>query len=350
MSKIPITKIIATLGPASSSEAVIRKMILSGMDVARLNFSHGDIGAHQRRLDLVREINLKYRRGIKILQDLEGNRIRVGKLKDGKPVELKKRQKIWLVKEEIIGGSKELCIDYDGSFLDIKSGSSIFIDDGNIKLEAKKSFRNKILAEVEAGGFLKEHKGVNIPEANLKFPRVTEKDRQDIEFGIKNKVDYLALSFVRDKYDCRIFRKILKGRHPDCLLVSKIESRSAIRNIDSIIEECDCILIARGDMGISVPIWEIPMIQKMIIRKCNQRKKPVITATQMLEHMVEFPQPTRAEVTDVANAILDGTDFVMLSAESAAGNYPVESVVMMNQIIRHTEKFLTLKKVYDHAL
>lgn len=338
---MPKTKIIATLGPASSSETVIRKMVLAGMDVARLNFSHGDAGTHQRRLDIVRKINLKYRRGIKILQDLEGNRVRVGALKDGKPIELKKRNKIWLVKEEIIGSLEELRIDYDGSFLDIKSGSSIFIDDGNIKLQARKVYRNKILAEVVIGGILKEHKGVNIPEANLKFPRITEKDKQDIEFGIKNRVDYAALSFVRDKYDCRAFKKILKDRHPDCLLVSKIESRPAVRNIDSIIEECDCILIARGDMGISVPIWEIPMIQKMIIRKCNQRKKPVITATQMLEHMTESLQPTRAEVTDVANAILDGTDLVMLSAETAAGNYPVESVWMMNQIIKHTEQSIS---------
>lgn len=339
---MPKTKIIATLGPASSSETVIRKMILAGMDVARLNFSHGDIYSHQKRMDIVRRINQKYRRGIRILQDLEGNRIRIGKLKDGKSVLLKKRQRLMLFKKELIGNQDEVYFDYGGSFSDIKSGMDIFIDDGNIRLKAKKIFRAKILAEVIAGGILKENKGVNIPAANLKFPRITEKDKEDIQFGMRNKVDYIAQSFVRDKYDCLAVKKIFSRgsgkKNSGCLFVAKIESRQALKNIDEIIKVSDAILIARGDMGISVPIWEIPMIQKTIIKKCNQKKKPVITATQMLEHMTESLQPTRAEVTDVANAILDGTDFVMLSAETAAGNYPVESIWMMNQIIKHTEK------------
>ena len=335
---MPKTKIIATLGPSSTSETIIRKMILAGMDVARLNFSHGDILSHQKRLDIVRRINQKYRRRIRILQDLEGNRIRIGKLKcGGKPALLKKRCKIWLLKENIAGNTQEISMDYEGSFRDIKSGTDIFIDDGNIRLKAKKVFRDKILAEVIAGGELKEHKGVNIPDADLSFPRITEKDKEDIQFGIKNKVDYLAQSFVRDKGDCLAAIKIFKEKNPGCLFVAKIESRQALKNIDEIIKVSDLILIARGDMGISVPIWEIPIIQKIIIKKCNQKKKPVITATQMLEHMTEFLQPTRAEVTDVANAILDGSDFVMLSAETACGNYPVESVRMMNQIIKYTE-------------
>ena len=343
---MPKTRIIATLGPASSSETIVRKMILAGTDVARLNFSHGDTAAHQKRLDIVREINRKYRRGVKILQDLEGNRIRIGKLKDGKPIELKKRSRIWLIKDEIIGNIKEIHLDYEGTFLDIRVGCDIFIDDGNIGLKARKVFKNRILAEVATGGLLKENKGVNIPQANLKFPRITEKDKQDIQFGIKNGVDYIAQSFVRDKYDCRAAKKIFKEKIPGCLLVAKIESRPALKHIDEIIDASDVILIARGDMGISLPIWEIPIIQKMIIRKCNLKRKPVITATQMLEHMVEYPQPTRAEVTDVANAILDGTDFVMLSAETAAGNYPVESARMMNQIIKYTEKSHNYKNIY----
>lgn len=326
------------MGPASSNETVIRKMILAGLDVARLNFSHGDTAIHQRRLDIARKLNRKYRRRVRILQDLEGNRIRIGKLKDGLPIELKKRKKIWLVRDEIIGTINEVHLDYEGTFQDIKAGSDIFIDDGNIKLKAKKVFKDKLLAEVVVAGRLKEHKGVNIPEANLKFPRVTEKDKVDIQFGIRNKVDYLAQSFVRDRYDCLAVKRLFKEKNPECQFVSKIESREALKNIDEIIEASDVILIARGDMGISVPIWEIPVIQKNIIKKCNLKKKPVITATQMLEHMVEYPQPTRAEVTDVANAILDGTDFVMLSAETAAGCYPVESVWVMNQIIKHAEK------------
>lgn len=334
---MPRTRIIATLGPASSTETVIRNMVLSGLDVCRLNFSHGDHPAHQRRLDLVRSINQKYRRRIKILQDLEGNRIRVGRLKDGQPVELKKGAKIWLVRKEVAGTLKEVQIDYDGSFLDIPAGVFVFIDDGNIRLKVRQAFKDRVLAEVIIGGALKEHKGVNIPHSRLKFPRVTEKDTQDIQFGIKNGVEYIAQSFVRDKYDCRALKKLFRDNLPDCRLVAKIESRQAIKNIDEIIAESDMIMIARGDMGVCLPIWEVPLIQKMIIRKCNQKKKPVITATQMLESMTESFQPTRAEVADVANAVLDGTDFAMLSAETAAGKYPVESVWMMNQIIKYTE-------------
>jgi len=337
MSKIPITKIIATLGPASSTETVIRNMILSGLDVCRLNFSHGDHSAHQRRLDIVRTVNQKYRRKIKILQDLEGNRIRVGRLKDGQPLELKKGAKLWLVKKEVVGNLKEVQIDYDGSFLDIHSGAFVFIDDGNIRLKIKQSFKDKVLAEVVIPGALKEHKGVNIPHSRLKFPRVTEKDKQDIQFGINNGVEYIAQSFVQDKYDCRALKKLFRDKLPGCKLVAKIECRPAVRNIDEIIAESDVIMVARGDMGVCLPIWEVPLIQKMIIRKCNQKRKPVITATQMLESMTESFQPTRAEVADVANAVLDGTDFVMLSAETAAGAYPIESVRMMNQIIKHIE-------------
>ena len=335
---MPKAKIIATLGPASSSEGLIRNMVFSGMDVARLNFSHGNAAEHKLRLDIVRKINKKYRRRIKILQDLEGNRIRVGRLKEAKPIELKIHQKIWLLKEPVYGDPSRIHIDYDGSFRDIKVKQDIFIDDGNIRLKVIESFKNKLLAEVVVEGILKENKGVNIPAAKLKFPRLTEKDKQDILFGIDNKVDYIAQSFVRDKYDCLSIKKIFKSRLPDCLLVSKIESREALKNIDDIIGVSDCILIARGDMGISVPIWEIPVIQKVIISKCNRKRKPVITATQMLEHMVDSIYPSRAEVTDVANAIIDGTDFVMLSAESASGKYPVEAVRMMNNIIVFTEK------------
>lgn len=335
---MPKTKIIATLGPSSSSMTVIRKMILCGADVARLNFSHGDCNSHKMRLDIVKEINRRYHRQVKILQDLEGNRIRIGRLKDAKALELKKGNKIWLLKDKLIGNINEVHLGYEGSFLDIKANCDIFIDDGNIRLKARKVFKNRILSEVVIGGWLKENKGVNIPAASLKFPRLSEKDKQDIQFGIDNRVDYIAQSFIRDKYDCLAVKKIFKRQLPGCLFVSKIESRQALRNIDEIIKVSDCILIARGDMGISVPIWEVPIIQKMLIKKCNRAKKPVITATQMLEHMVDSLQPTRAEVTDIANAIIDGTDFVMLSAETASGSYPVEAVWMMNQIIKYTER------------
>ena len=334
---IPKKKIICTLGPASSSASVIRKMMLMGMDVVRLNFSHGSHEEHKARLDVVRDLNKKYRRHIKILQDLEGNRIRIGLLKEQEPIELKKRGIIWLTQENIIGKDNLIPFDYAGSLSDIKTGQHIYIDDGKIAL-AVKGRRNKLLkTQVLLGGLLNENKGINIPGAKLQFPSITRQDKRDIEFGIACQVDYIAQSFVRNKKDILAIKSLVKNQLPQSLVIAKIESREGIRNIDEIIQAADGIMIARGDMGISVPIYEIPIIQKIIIKKCNRAKKPVITATQMLESMTENFLPTRAEVTDVANAIIDGTDFLMLSAETAVGLYPVEAVKMMNQIIKFTE-------------
>jgi pyruvate kinase len=214
----------------------------------------------------------------------------------------------------------------------------VFIDDGNMALRVKESSRTALKAVVVEGGILKERKGINMPGAKIDFDAMTDKDKADLEFGIKHKVDYVALSFVRSAEDVDEVARILKPRLPSCLIVAKVESRQAIEDIDSIIEAADAIMIARGDMGVAIPIYEVPMVQKHIIRRCNEAEKLVITATQMLEHMTEHTRPTRAEVTDVANAILDGTDFVMLSAETAAGKYPCESVAMMNDIIKFTEK------------
>lgn len=333
------TKIICTMGPASSNETIIRKMTLAGMDVARLNFSHGSLNNHSLRIDLVKRVNRKYRRAVKILQDLEGPRIRVGRLKDHKAMFLKKRQILWFSKEDIYGYNV-VSFDYEGPFDSLRGAEFIYIDDGNIVLRIKRIEKTKVKTEVVVGGLLKEHKGINIPGARLNFPRISEKDKKDIEFGIKHGVDYIAQSFVRNKSDVVELRKRVKGRLPSCLIIAKIENREGIKNIDEIIDASDGIMIARGDMGVSVSIYEVPMIQKRIIDRCNKKKKPVITATQMLEHMVDNIRPTRAEVTDVANAIIDGTDFVMLSAETAIGKYPVESVNMMNNIIKFTEKSL----------
>lgn len=331
------TKIICTLGPCSGNVTILRNMMLAGMDVARLNFSYRSHASHKSHINLIRELNRKYRRHIKILQDMEGYRIRIGKFKNKEGVELKKRQQVLLTNQDVAGEKNVIPFDY-GSFLnDIKAGIHIYIDDGNIALVVKSSTNRYIKAEVVIPGFLKENKGVNIPNIKLQFKGLTDKDRIDIQFGIKNKVDYIAQSFVRDRNDIIQIRDLVKPRLPNCQIVAKIENLQGIKNIDEIIDVSDGIMIARGDMGISIPIYQIPVVQKRIIRKCNQRKKFVITATQMLESMVENPRPTRAEVTDVANAVLDGTDFVMLSAETAVGKHPVEAVRMMNQILKFTE-------------
>lgn len=332
------TKIIATLGPSSNNYSVIRKMVMAGLDVVRLNFSHGNHEEHLKRLELAKKVNKIYRRRIRVLQDLEGYRIRIGRFK-GKPHKtLKAKALIRLSKNpDTIDPLNNIPFDFGGDLSIIKPGQLIYIDDGNIILKVKCSSKNIIKAQVIEGGILKERKGINIPGARIPFSGITNKDRVDIAFGIKHEVDYIAQSFVSRKKDVDIIKSLVKPKLPKCRIVAKIENREAIRNIDEIIDASDGIMIARGDMGIAVPIYKIPIIQKYIIRKCNRKRKFVITATQMLEHMTEHSRPTRAEVTDVANAILDGTDFVMLSAETASGNYPVESVKMMNEIIKFTE-------------
>lgn len=329
------TKMICTLGPASSTETVIRKMVIAGMDVARLNFSHGKPEELSARIDIIRRINKKYRRRIKILGDLEGHRIRIGDLAE--PVELPKKKVFWLTQGNLKGLTDSIPFDYRSSLKTIKNGNHVFIDDGNIVLEVVGRSKYALKVKVIIGGILKAHKGVNIPDANLEFERISRKDIDNILFCIRNNVEYIAQSFVRTPEDILEVRHVI-GKHSNCKVVAKIENREGIKNIDKILGVSDGIMIARGDMGVSLPIYEIPVIQKMIIKKCNRARKFVITATQMLESMTENPRPTRAEVTDVANAIIDGTDYVMLSAESAAGKYPVEAVAMMNNIIKFTEK------------
>lgn len=331
------TKIICTIGPASSSITLLRNMLLAGMDVARFNFSHGTHAEHKQRIGLLRRLNKKYRRHIKLLEDLEGYRIRVGRFKDKQAIALKKRQTLILTNEKILGDKNIIPFDYEGNLKEIKAGSQIFLDDGNIELLVKQTDKRYLKTEVLIPGILKENKGINIPDVNLKFKGLTKKDKIDIEFGIRNKVDYIAQSFVRDKFDIIPIRGLIARRLPSCKIIAKIENRQGIKNIDEIIAVSDGIMIARGDMGVSIPLYEIPVVQKEIIRKCNYAGKFVITATQMLESMVENLRPTRAEVTDVANAILDGSDYLMLSAETAAGRHPVETVKMMNQIIKFTE-------------
>ncbi len=332
------TQIIATLGPASSNYTVLRKMFTAGLDVVRLNFSHGSYDKHLNAIQLVRKLNSKYRRHIRIMQDLEGFRIRIGRFKGANTRLLKNRTIVWLTNDAQVCGPRRIPFDYEGDLSRIRPDTLIYIDDGNLVLRVKSSTANSIKTVVVEGGILKERKGINIPGVELEFEGITTKDKKDIEFGIKHGVDYIALSFVRDERDVRQAASLIKPGLPDCRIVAKIENRQAIDNIDGIIEASDGIMIARGDMGVAIPIQEVPIIQKRIIKKCNAAGKFVITATQMLEHMTEHIKPTRAEVTDVANAIIDGTDFVMLSAETAVGRFPYQAVLMMNEIIKFTEK------------
>ena len=335
---MPKTKIVCTVGPASSKESVLRNMMRAGMDVVRLNFSHGTLAEHLEKIRLIRSLNKKYRRHIRILGDLEGYRMRIGELKDKKPVLVKKREVLWLTTDNILGQGDRIPFDWAGSLRPIRPGQHIYIDDGLIALKVEARDKRNLKTRVIVGGLIKQNKGINIPGVKLDVTGLTRKDKEDIHFCIEHKVDYIAQSFVRNKRDILDLRAHLKSHSHHCGVIAKIENREGIHNIDGIISVCEGIMVARGDMGISIPVYEVPYIQKKIIKKCNKAKKFVITATQMLESMTEHPIPTRAEVCDVANAILDGTDFVMLSAESASGLYPVKCVEMMNQIIKFTEK------------
>ncbi len=336
---MPKTKIVCTLGPASASRSVLLKMMRAGMDVVRLNFSHGTLAEHQDKINTIRELNQKYRRDIKILGDLEGYRVRIGPLKDEKEILIKKGQKVLLTNKNIVGQDSTLPFDYEGSLGQIKKGSYIFIDDGNIALIVEGHSRNTLRTKVFVGGVVKQGKGINIPDVSLQFKGFADRDLINLKFCLKNKIDFVAQSFVRNKKDILNLKKHIPQNGHQPLLIAKIEDRQGVRNVDSIMEACAGILIARGDLGVSLPLYEVPIIQKQIIRQCNRSWKIVMTATQMLESMTENLRPTRAEVSDVANAILDGTNYVMLSGETAVGAYPVECVDMMNKIIRYAEQY-----------
>ncbi len=338
---MPKTKIICTLGPASSKASILLEMMRAGMDVVRLNFSHGSLTGHLDRIHLIRKLNQRYHQRIRILGDLEGYRIRVGRLKGGKPVEIKKKQIIWLSQEDIVGESGIIPFDYKGPLEQIKVGQHIYIDDGNIALIVEARGKKRLKARVVIPGLIKEHKGINMPDVQLNFKGLTPKDKLGIDFCVENKIDYIAQSFVRSGEDIIILRERLKDCPYGLKVIAKIENRDGIKNIDEIVKVCDGIMIARGDMGVSIPIYEVPIVQKEIIKKCNLAKKFVITATQMLESMTENRIPERAEVSDVANAILDGSDYVMLSAETSVGLYPVDCVDIMNKIIKFTEKSIS---------
>jgi pyruvate kinase len=337
---MPKTGIVCTIGPASTHETILRSMVRSGMHIARLNFSHSARKDLLARIDLIRRINSKCNKCVKILGDLEGPRIRMGSIAGSGPIHLKKNQVLWLTNKDVEGDGDTASFDYPGSLDVIKNGHHIFIDDGTIALKVTGRRKDALKTEVVVGGNLKEHKGVNIPDAKLVFRGLSRDDKENIRFSVKHKFEYIAQSFVRTKEDILKVKALLPSNRNGPKVIAKIESREGILNIDDIIKASDGIMVARGDMGIAIPIYKVPVVQKLIIKKCNLAGKPVITATQMLESMTENLIPTRAEVTDVANAIIDGTDYVMLSGESAVGKHPAETVRMMEEIIKFTESYL----------
>ena len=343
------TKIICTMGPNTDKKTVMKSLVKNGMNVARFNFSHGDHEEQRERMNLLKNVREELDRPVAILLDTKGPEIRTGLLEGGKKVTLREGSEFILYTEEMTGNETGCCVSYPGLAKDVKPGDRILIDDGLIELKVKQIKSGNIVCHVENGGELGERKGVNVPNVKVKLPAVTEKDIDDILFGIQQDIDFIAASFIRSAKGVKEIRKILKENHAEHIsIIAKIENAEGVENIDEIIEASDGIMVARGDLGVEIPAQEVPHIQKMIIKKCNERYVPVITATQMLDSMIRNPRPTRAEVADVANAIYDGTDAVMLSGETAAGKYPVEALKMMNEIAENTEQYVDYEKYIHH--
>ncbi len=330
------TKIIATIGPASSTPAVITKLIRAGMDAARLNFSHGDRKEHRSRIRMIRQEAVKAGRHIAIIQDLQGPKLRVGDMKDG-AVTLRPGSEVTVTTRTVIGTSEMISVTYRRLAKDLREGDRILLDDGRLELRVSRKSGGALRCKVLVGGILRSHKGVNLPGADLSLPSVSQKDKEDLVFGAEQGVDYIALSFVRSAEDIVSTRRFIRTLGRKTPIIAKIEKPEAVENLDEIIAAADGIMVARGDLGVEVSPEQVPLLQKAIIAACNRAEKPVITATQMLESMIENPQPTRAEASDVANAILDGTDCVMLSGETAMGKYPVHAVEVMNRIAVQAE-------------
>lgn len=346
------TKIVCTIGPASESVELMEKMMLAGMNVARLNFSHGTHEEHAKRIKAIREAAGNVGKNIAIMLDTKGPEIRLGLL-EKEPVELKAGADVCLTTENIKGTEQLLPVSYKGLPGDVKTGDRILISDGLIALRVQAVDGPKIFCKIENGGKITSQKGVNIPGVKVSLPSLTDDDKKDIVFGIENNLDFVAASFIRKASDVLAIRRIIEESNGHMDIISKIESREAVLNLDEIIKVSDGIMVARGDLGVEIPPEEVPLIQKTIIEKCNHTGKPVITATQMLESMIQNPRPTRAEASDVANAILDGTDAIMLSGETAAGQYPVETVETMARIALQAEsaiKFEELLKNKRRAL
>ena len=336
------TKVVCTMGPNTNDRELLKKLIENGMDVARFNFSHGDHEEQKSRMDLLKELRQELNTNTAILLDTKGPEIRTGVLKGGKRIMLKAGEQFTLTTEEIEGDESKVSITYEGLVQDVDQiGSTILIDDGLIELKVVGKSEKEIFCEVINGGELGERKGVNVPNVAVRLPAITEKDKDDIRFGVEQGIDFIAASFVRNAECVLEIKAYLKELGaPYVPIIAKVENAEGIKNIDEIIRAADGVMVARGDLGVEIPAEEVPYLQKMIIQKCNMNFKTVITATQMLDSMMRNPRPTRAEVTDVANAVYDGTDAVMLSGETAQGKYPLEALQMMVHIIQNTEQHL----------
>lgn len=331
------TKIVATIGPASDSPEMIRQMMLAGMNVARLNFSHGNYEDHAERIKRLRSVSEELDLPLMLLQDLQGPKIRVGELPD-EGMRLNEGDSLTLLPiADHTGQPNTVSIDYDYVAEEAEPGTQVLLDDGLLELRVEKVDGTAVHCTVVTGGVLKSHKGVNFPTLNLRLPSMTEKDIRDLDFGVAQEVDIISLSFVRKPEDVQTLKDLLKEKGSDIPVLAKLEKPQAIANLEAIVDLCDAVMVARGDLGVEMSPEKVPMIQKQIIELCNRKGIPVITATQMLDSMIHNPRPTRAEASDVANAIIDGTDAVMLSGESAVGDYPVESVKMLARIAIEVE-------------
>ncbi len=332
------TKIIATIGPVSSSKKALREMFRAGVNVCRINFSHGTHADHEQTIRHIIDLNQELRTNVTILADLQGPKIRIGDVENGAIV-LQDGQLIDLVTTPGVGTSEQLFVNYEGLPKDVKVKEAILLDDGKIKMEVLKTDKKeKVTAKVIYGGILTSKKGVNLPNTHISLPSLTEKDLDDASFALDYNVDWIALSFIRSADDMIPLRELLRSKKKFARIIAKIEKPEALENIDAIIESSNGIMVARGDLGVEVPFDRVPMLQKEIVKKCIASAKPVVIATQMLESMITNFMPTRAEANDVANAVLDGADAVMLSAETSTGKYPVEAVKAMSQIIDWTER------------
>ena len=346
------TKIVATLGPASAKPEVLYSMFNAGLDVCRLNFSHGSQADHQAVLDTIRSLNEKYNYNVGILADLQGPKIRIGTVKEG-GINLVNGARTTITTEKCVGTEERIYITYDTFPQDVKPGEIILLDDGKLQMRViETNLKDEVICEVVHGGILTSRKGVNLPNTKVSIPSLTPEDRDNLEFVLKNDVEWIGLSFVRNAEDITELKDIIKARGKSARVIAKIEKPEAIANIDEIIAVSDGIMVARGDLGVEMPMEEVPLLQKMIVQKCRAASKPVIVATQMLESMITTPRPTRAEVNDVANSVLDGADAVMLSGETSVGEFPLIVIETMQKIIQniehnnypfHPEKFLKPK-------
>lgn len=338
------TKIICTLGPASSDYETIKAMVEAGMDIARLNFSHGDYSTHEKNIKILQEVSAELNRPIAILQDLQGPKIRVGEMKEGAILE--EGQKTIITMSEVLGTPMRFSSSYKGLAADVREGDTILIDDGLIHIHVDKVAGSEILGTVVHGGLLKSHKGINLAHSSISTPALTQKDINDLEFGLTQEIDYIALSFVREPSDIKEVKGAIRRKEKDTHVVAKIERHEAVEDFEPIVKVADVIMVARGDLGVEMPLDQVPIIQKSIIKECRNHIKPVITATQMLESMITNPRPTRAEVSDIANAIIDGTDAIMLSGETAVGEFAVEAVRTMARIAETVESQLISSSKY----